>query len=168
MNFLWESFDKNEITIIILLLISYTLFFILPFKFKREITWLFLLLGFTIGIIFDFTIGGGLMDFFILNDTNHYELFDLSYYLIFAPFSYFFTYFYDTFNIHKWTFIFYILLWIIIGVSMQWVFTKLEIVEFQNGYKIHFSFAVFLTTQTLTALYYEFIRSRYDVLKNSK
>lgn len=167
MNFLWQTFDKNEITILILLTLAYTLFFILPFKFKREITWLLMLLGFTIGVFFDFTIGGGLIDFFTLNDTNHYELFDLCYYLIFAPFSYFFIYFYDMFNIHKKTFIFYILLWVIVGVSMQWVFTKLGIVEFQNGYRISFSFAVFLTTQTFTALYYELIRSGVQVLKKS-
>ncbi|WP_244199388.1 hypothetical protein [Halobacillus trueperi] len=166
MNFLWETFDKNEISIMILIAIAYTIFFILPFKFKREITWLFMLLGFTIGVFFDFTIGGGLFDFFKLNDTDHYELFDFCYYLIFAPFSYFFIYFYDTFNVNKKTFNFYILLWVIVGVIMQWVFTKLGIVEFQNGYEISYSFAVFLITQTFTALYFELIRSRFRVLKN--
>lgn len=167
MSFLWESFDKNEITILILLATSFIIFFILPFKFKREITWLFMLLGFTIGVIFDFTIGGGLIDFFTLNDSQRYEVTDFFYYLIFAPFSYFFIYFYDTFNIHKKTkaYIFYILLWVSVGVAMQWFFTKIGIVEFQKGYKTYFSFAVFLTTQTFTALFFEIIRSQFKVLK---
>ncbi|CDQ18405.1 hypothetical protein SAMN05192559_101981 [Halobacillus karajensis] len=167
MNVLWESFDKNEISVLILLLISYTLLFLLPSKFNRDVSLLFLLFGFTIGVFFDFTIGGGLVDFFTLNDSNHYELFDLLYYLSFAPFSYFFIYFYESLHINKRTFIFYIIGWAAIGLMMQWVFTKLGIVEFQKGFTVPYSFAVFLITQTITSLYYELIRSRFVILKKT-
>ncbi|UOR13734.1 hypothetical protein [Halobacillus amylolyticus] len=164
---LWGSFDKNEISILLFVVVSYAVLFLLPKKFAREITLLFLLWGFTIGVLFDFTIGGGLVDFFKLNDSNGYRLFDLLYYLLFAPFSYFFIYFYESFRINKKTFIWYIVAWAMIGVGMQWVFTLLEIVQFQKGYKIPFSFPIFLMTQTVTGLYYELVFSKFKVLKSN-
>ena len=165
---LWENFDKNEISILIMLIISYGLVYILPRKYKRDITLFFLFFGFTIGVVFDFTIGGGLIDFYTLNDSQRYELFDFLYYLLFAPFSYLFVYLYDALHINKKTFIVYIISWAFIGVGMQWVFTLLNIIEFQKGYRIPYSYAVFLTTQTITALYYELVSSKEPVLRKRK
>ncbi|WP_158737947.1 hypothetical protein [Alteribacillus sp. YIM 98480] len=162
---LWESFDKNEISIIIMIAIAYAVIFLLPKKFTADITLLFLLFGFTIGVLHDFTIGGGLIDFYRLNNSHSYEIFDFLYYLLFAPFSYLFIYFYEVFRIHKITFIWYIIAWALIGVGMQSLFIWMDIIHFQNGYELHFSFPVFLMTQTITALYYEIVSSRFKVFK---
>lgn len=162
---LWESFDKNEISILIMFVIAYAVIFLLPRKFTAEITLLFLLFGFTIGVLHEFTIGGGLIDFYRLNDSNRYEIFDVIYHLLFAPFGYLFIYFYEVFRIHKITFIWYIIAWALIGVGMQSIFIWMNIIHFQNGYELPFSFPVFLITQTITALYYEIVSSRFQVLK---
>lgn len=161
-----EGFDKNEISILIMVVLGYGILFLLPKKFNRDTTLLFLLWGFTIGVFFDFTIGGGLIDFFKLNDSNSYRIFDLLYYLLFAPFSYFFIYFYESFRIKRKSFMWYVVAWAVVGVGMQWVFTWMEIIHFQKGYQIHYSFPIFIMTQTITGLYYELIFSRFRVFKN--
>ncbi|RSL30454.1 hypothetical protein D7Z54_26175 [Salibacterium salarium] len=164
----WESFDLNEICIMIMLLLGYATLFLLPKKFSNDITLLFSIWGVSIGFLFDFTIGGGLVNFYVINDSPEYELFDIFYYLLFAPSSYIFIYFYETFRSYKNTFLWYIFIFALIGVGLQTVFTWLEIINFKEnaGYKPMFSFAVFITTQTITILYFELVYSKFKILIN--
>ncbi|MFD2925137.1 hypothetical protein [Halobacillus naozhouensis] len=165
---LWEAFDKNEIFILILNILAYGVFFLLPKKFTRDIIILLLVWGFTIGVFFDFTIGGGLIDFYLLNDSNKYGLNDVCYYLAFAPFGYFFVYFYEVFHINRATFIWYVTVWALIGIGLHWIFILIDIVNPKNGYQLLYSFPVFLTTQTMTVLYYQLIKSKHKVFKNTE
>jgi hypothetical protein len=137
-----------------MLVISYAAFFLFPKKLPRQFTILFLVWGFASSTLFDFTIGGGLIDYYKVNDSNRYELTDLLTYFLFAPFSYFFVYFYERFNIGKKAFIFYILGWCIVGMLMEKVSTFMGVTHYQHGYSIKYSFVVFLIVQTTTALYY--------------
>ncbi|MGJ7922091.1 hypothetical protein [Neobacillus sp. LXY-4] len=159
---LWDSFDKNEIAIMVMNGFAYIPIFLLRKKLPADITVVALVWGFTIGILFDFTIGGGLMDFYRLNDSNRYELFDLAYHFLFAPFGFMFIYLYEKLTITKKTLIIYVIAWAFIGIGAQWAFTKLDILHFQNGYKLSYSFPVFLVIQTITGLYYRLIKSRYN------
>jgi hypothetical protein len=143
-----------------MLVVAYVAFFLFPKRLPRSITILFLVWGFTSSTLFDFTIGGGLLDLYKVNDSNKYELFDLITYFLFAPFSYFFIYFYERFKINKVTFIFYIIGWCLLGLMMESVSSVMGVTHYQNGYKIPYSLAIFLVTQTTTALYYEFIKSK--------
>lgn len=157
---LWESFDKNEIYILIMLVVAYTAFFLFPKKLPTNVTVLFLVWGLATSTLFDFTIGGGLMDFYRVNDLNEYELFDVLTYFLFAPFSYFFVYFYHRFSVNRKSFIFYVLGWSLAGLAMEWVSTVVEVIKYQNGYKLPYSLAVFLTVQTVTGLYYELLKKK--------
>lgn len=154
------SFDLNEISLLVLCFISYGIYFFLPKKFTLQIRILSLMWGFATGVLFDFTIGGGMIDLYMQNDTNAYEIFDFVYYLLYAPFGYFFFYFYDLFHINRRTFILYITGWSIIGLCAQWVFTLLHIISLQKGYKLIYSFPIFLFTQTLTGFFYCYITSK--------
>ena len=154
-----DNFSLNEISLIVFNVIGYLLIIFLPKKLRREITCLSLLAGLAKGMLFDFTIGGGVLDFYKQNDTNHYELFDLFYYLLFAPFGYFFMYLYNVLRINKTTFIFYVTGWSIIGIKVQWIFTQLNILTYQNNYQLSYSFQIFLLTQTLTGVFYVFMTS---------
>ncbi|MBM7587995.1 hypothetical protein JOC86_004570 [Bacillus pakistanensis] len=156
----WESFDKNEIWILILLVITYIIAGLLPKKLPRNIALLSFLWGIASGMLFDFTIGGGLLDYYKVNDTHGYGIFDFLYYLLFAPFSYYFIYFYEKFEINKKSFVWYVLGWSILGLGMNWFLSKLGIIHFQHGYKLSYSFSVFLFIQTITILYYELIKYR--------
>lgn len=151
------NFSLNEISLIIMNVISYSIMVFLPKKLSREVTCISVLTGLTTGMLFDFTLGGGLIDFYKQNDSNHYELFDLFYYSLFAPFGYFFMYFYHVLRINKITFIFYITAWSLIGITIQWIFTLLHILTYQNNYRLSYSFPIFILIQTVTGLYYIFI-----------
>lgn len=158
---LWGSFDKNEIYILIMLVIGYAALFFFPKKLSKELTILFLVWGFASSTLFDFTIGGGLFDYYKVNDSNKYELFDLLTYFLFATFSYFFIYFYLALNIKKWNFIIYIIVWTAFGLLMEKVSSMMGLVHYQHGYKIYFSLIVFLIVQTTTALFFEWIKKKY-------
>src|SRR5699024_4157523 len=154
---LWETFDKNEIYVLVMLIIVYAAFFIFPKRISRQIALLFLVWGFAIATFCNFTIGGGLMDFYKLNDSDKYELIDLLTYFLFAPFGYFFVYFYHCFKINQKKVIFYILGWTLFGLLMERVSRFMEVIHYENGYSMKYSVAVFLVVQTMTALYYEWI-----------
>jgi hypothetical protein len=162
---LFENFDKNEIGILIMIIISFSALWILPKRLPRSIALLSLLWGLASGMLFDFTIGGGQMDFYKVNDSQHYELFDFFYYVLFTPSSYFFIYFYETLHINKKTFIWYVIGWSLVGLGANWLLTLLDIIHFQNGYVLSYSFTVFLLIQTTTGLYYELIKSKQVLSK---
>lgn len=157
---LWEQYDKNEVYIIMMLLIAYTAFYAIPKKLPPKITLLYLVWGFATSTLFDFTIGGGLFDYYKVNDSNKYELTDLLTYFSFATFSYFFIYFYHLLRINKKYFIPYILGWTIVGLMMEKVSSFMGVTYYQHGYKIHFSLVVFLVVQTTTALFFECIKKK--------
>lgn len=154
-----DNFSLNEISLIIMNIIAYSLMKFLPKKLSSEVAFISVLTGLATGMLFDFTIGGGPVDFYKQNDSNHYELFDLFYYSLFAPFGYFFMYFYHVLRINKITFIFYITFWSFIGITFQWIATLLHILTYQNNYQLSYSFPIFLLIQTLTGIFYVFITS---------
>jgi len=159
---MWEQFDMNEISLLILNAGAYAFVLLLANgkKFTPQITAISLLWGFTVGILYDFTIGGGLLDFYKENDTNRYEGADVLYHLLYAPFGYYFFYFYETLGIRKKTFLLYVAAWAVIGVGAQWLFTVLNIITLQKGYRLAYSFPIFLVTQSLTGIYIELLKKR--------
>ncbi|MFD2627572.1 hypothetical protein [Oceanobacillus kapialis] len=155
---LWEAFDKNEIYTIVLLLLGYTAMFVLPKKLPLDFTVLLVAWGVATSMLVDFTIGGGMLDFYKINDANGYEFTDLLTYFQFPIFSYFFIYFYKVLNINKKRFIFYILGWVIISLSMEKLSVYMGVIQYQHGYNMYFSLIVILLVQTTLALYYELIK----------
>ncbi len=95
----YEHFDRNEWFITIGIICTYTFSYFLPSKLKAEVTFLLFLWGFSVAKFWDFTLGGGVFDFYDVNDSPHYDVFDFVSYFLYAPFSYFFIYFYEVFGI---------------------------------------------------------------------
>lgn len=155
---LWEQFDKNEWFVLIMLVISYSLVVFLPRRHPRSWIILSLVWGFASSTLFDFTIGGGLLDFYRVNDTDRYELTDLFTYFMFAPFGYIFIYAYELLKINKRTFVYYVLGWALAGVAVQKVSEWMGMTHYQNGYRLEYNFVVFLAVQTVTALFYEYVK----------
>ncbi|MCR2803980.1 hypothetical protein [Paenibacillus soyae] len=157
---LWEQFDRNEWYILTMLVISYGAVILLPKRVSPKLMILGLVWGFASSTLFDFTIGGGLLDFYMVNDSNRYELTDLLVYFLFAPFGYFFIYFYEAWKIGKKTLLYYIAGWTAVGAVMQWVSEWMRLTEYQRGYKLEYNIVVFLIVQTITGLFYAHIKSR--------
>ncbi len=155
------KFDINEISLLIMTFAAYLFVLVTPKKLSKEITCMSLLWGIGTGLVYDFTIGGGMLDFYRENDTNHYEMFDFFYYALYGPFGYAFMYFYEVLKIRKKTFAYYVGGWAVVGVIAQWLFTILHIITYQNNYSLPFSFPIFLLTQTITGLFYHYVTSVY-------
>ncbi|AFH63785.1 hypothetical protein ACVNS2_24265 [Paenibacillus caseinilyticus] len=164
----WGNFSLNEISLLALNAGAYLLIFLLPGRFTPQVRTLSFLWGLTMGTLFDFTIGGGLVDFYVVNDTDRYEAFDVMYYLLFAPFGYLFFYFYEVLGINRRTFILYVAAWSVVGVGAQWGTTLLGIITFQRGFQVPYTFPVFLITQTVSGLYLECVKSRQPVMAPAK
>lgn len=160
---LYEHFDKNEIYILILLAVAYGAFFLFPKRLPRDVTLLFLIWGFASSTFYDFTIGGGLLDFYKVNDSDRYEFFDLLTYFSFSTFSYFFVYFYERFNVKRVKFIFYVIGWVIIGIFMERLSMWMGVIHLQHGYKQYYSSIVFLITLTITGLFYKYIKEHTKI-----
>ncbi|RIX60091.1 hypothetical protein D3P08_00415 [Paenibacillus nanensis] len=163
---LWEHFDRNEWYIMAMLILTYGAVLLLPKRVEAKWRILALVWGFASSTFFDFTIGGGLIDFYVVNDSDRYELTDLLVYILFATFAYFFIYFYEVLKIGKKTLVYYIVGWTIVAFAMQWVSEWMRLTDYQRGYKMEYNIVVFLVIQTITGLYYNRFRSdrsrRYD------
>ncbi|WP_373228884.1 hypothetical protein [Cohnella sp.] len=155
---LWKNFDWNEWFVLVVLIVSYAAVIRLPKRVPTSLMILGLVWGFASSTLFDFTIGGGLMDFYRVNDSNHYELTDLFTYFMFAPFSYFFIYFYEVLKVSKKTLMYYISGWTVVGVAFQWAAEWMRMTHYQKGYKLEYNIAVFLIIQTITGLFYIYIK----------
>ncbi|MFD2673224.1 hypothetical protein [Marinicrinis sediminis] len=155
---LWQQFDQNEWSILIGLIAGYLLIFLLPHRIPARYVVLSLLWGFCAVILINFTIGGGLLDYFVVNDSDRYEWFDLMTYFMFAPFSYLFIYFYDAWNIQKQTFFLYVLGWTVLSMVTQIFSTYMGMTHYQNGYKESYNVLSFLIIQTITGLYYMYLK----------
>jgi hypothetical protein len=158
---LWERFDANEWFVFAMLVISYGAVWLLPKRLPGSIMIAGLVWGFTSATLFDFTIGGGLMDFYRVNDSNRYELTDLLTYFMFAPFGYFFVYFYEVFRITRKTLVYYILGWTMLGLVVQWIAAWVKMTEYQHGYRLEYNIVVFLVVQSITALSYMYVKRHY-------
>lgn len=151
---LWEHFDRNEWYVMAMLVIAYGALILLPKRLPPKWMVLGLVWGFASSTLFDFTIGGGLIDFYVVNDSDRYELTDLLVYFLFATFAYFFIYFFEVLKISKKTLIYYIIGWTIVAFIMQWVSEWMRLTEYQKGYKMEYNIVVFLIIQTITGWFY--------------
>lgn len=157
------QFDQNEWFIIVVTILAYSAVWMLPRRLNKEIIFLLFVWGFTAGMSWDFTIGGGLFDFYDINDAPNYEIFDLVSYFMYCPFSYFFIYFYDYFEINRKKFVPYILFWSCISLGTEWITLVFKMVTYKNGYTMLISFLIYLSTQSATVLFYHRIRKRDDI-----
>jgi hypothetical protein len=145
-----------------MLLIAYAAVLLLPKRLPGRYMAFGLVWGFASSTLFDFTIGGGLLDFYRdrVNDSDRYELTDLLTYFMFAPFGYLFIYFYDLLKINKKTFTFYVIAWSLAGLGVDCISSWMKMTNYKNGYRMEYDLVVYLTVQTLTAVCYEYLKRR--------
>jgi hypothetical protein len=165
---LWEHFDRNEWFVLFMLVLNYGAVWLLPKRLPQNVAIAGLVWGFAISTLFDFTIGGGLMDFYRVNDTNRYELTDLLVYFMFAPFGYFFIYFYEVWRVTKKTVVPYIAGWTMVGLLVQWVASWMRMTVYQHGYRLEYNAVVFLFVQSVTALGYMYVKKHHLAQETSR
>ncbi len=152
----YEHFDMNEWFVTIAIICTYTISYFLPRKLKAESTFLLFLWGFSVAKFWDFTLGGGVFDFYDVNDSPYYDVFDFVSYFLYSPFSYFFIYFYEVFGIYAKakSVVVYIVVWSVIAIGVEWISVLFKMITYKNGYSLPFSIPIYLITFSITILFY--------------
>ncbi|MFS0862348.1 hypothetical protein [Fredinandcohnia sp. 179-A 10B2 NHS] len=153
-----NAFDWNEWFVIITLLSFNLLVFILPRILPILEGIAHYLFGITIVHFFDHTTSVKPWDLYDVNDNSKFQLIDFTYYVMNGPFSYFFIYFYSKLTIKGYKNIIYIIVWSGFSVLVEWIGVKIGLFHYDKGYKMYWSFPIYMIVQTLQIIYYHIIR----------
>lgn len=153
------QFNQNEWFILLLLITTYTLVFLLPKRFSMPVSMVFILYGIALGHFVDHTVSVQPFDYYDVNDSSSYQLFDFLSYVMYGPFSYFIVYFFDRFKLKKQHILFYIILWSLLAIGLEYIGIKLGVYHYEKSWKIQISFPSYLAINSiLLTLYYKLCR----------
>lgn len=157
-----DAFNWNEWTVLIIISLGFTIFFLLPKKFSSTVTVVNLLYGVVIGLVFDHTIAIDPLDFYDVGDQSKYQLFDLFSYTMYAPVGYLYIYLYEQLQLpqKKYWLILYILFWSAVGIGVEYIGILTGIFHYKNGYKITYSYPIYLFVQALQIWLYHYLFKR--------
>lgn len=156
-----NQFNQNEWFIIILTLVAYAIAYLLPRRFPKLISAVFILYGIFLGQFIDHTLGLNPFEFYDVNDSSYFEFFDLLSYVMYGPFSYFIPYFFDKFRLKRQHIILYIVVWSLIALGLEWVGIQMEVYHYEKGWHIQYSFPSYLAINSiLMALYYKLYKCK--------
>ncbi|EKN64737.1 hypothetical protein BABA_22653 [Neobacillus bataviensis LMG 21833] len=159
-----ERFDSNEWFIIISLLVTYAIIFILPKRFPHTISLIMLLFSMTYVQVLDHILAGLSFDLYDINDVEKYEWLDLITWFLYPPFGYILVYFFDRWSVRSVGVFWYILLWAFIAVGEEALSLKFNIFTY-TGWKLPYSFPVYLITLSIYLLFFLYIKSTFEKLK---
>lgn len=154
-----HQFNANEWCIVIALLVGFFVVLLLPKRFTKKTTCVFLMCGMFWGFLFDHTLSVLPVKYYIINDSSSFELMDFLSHVMYAPFSYLFFYLYDFFKIKLHFSLIYILVWAFVSVGIEWFCMTVGIFHYQHGYKIYYSFAIYLLVVSFWVLFYRIIKT---------
>ncbi|MFD2445394.1 hypothetical protein ACFSO7_15625 [Bacillus sp. CGMCC 1.16607] len=156
-----KSFDQNEWFLIISFLISIFPVFVLPKRIPSTIMILMMIYAAVVARLFDHLLAGPPLDFYNLMDKGKFEAFDILTYLLYAPFSYFFVYFYEKWHIKGYKILLYIIASSIGGTAYEWLSHYFNVFNYKE-WQLPYSLTVYLLVQPLTLLFYEYIKKAHE------
>lgn len=151
-----NRFNANEWYVITSLCIGVLMVFILPKRFTKKTTGVYLMCGVFFGFFFDHTLSVFPVSFYDINDTSRYELMDFLSHFMYAAYCYLFMYLYDKWHIKLRYSLVYILVWSFINIGFERLAVALGVFHYtQHGYKIFYSFVIYLFVMSCwIVLYY--------------
>ncbi|MCA1029697.1 hypothetical protein LCL95_01470 [Bacillus timonensis] len=152
-----QQFNMNEI-IVLLLLSTYLIVIFAPKRFSVPITLILLLYSLFYGTFFDNLLGIQRINYYDINDKSTYNIYDALLYLAYGPFSYFFIYFYDKYQIRRMKTVFYLLGWSLFGVLFEYTVSRAGVFHYLNGYKPFYSFPIYLFVQITLVMFFHWLR----------
>ncbi|WP_191557127.1 hypothetical protein [Metabacillus idriensis] len=155
----------NELYIIMTLAAGLFLAVKLPKKFPAAVTILIFTFSAFIGLTADHILAIPPYDIYDVNDSPKFEVWDFIYYSMYGFFGYFFLYLYQQWRIRGIITIGYIIIWSVFSVFYEWIAVLVGIFDFSKGYKIQYSFPVYLFIQTFFIIFFHFVTKEYDKLK---
>jgi hypothetical protein len=91
-------------------------------------------------------------------DGPKYTIMDLFVYLLYGPYGYLLVYFYEKFEIRGLRIVFYIIFWALIGIAFEFINVKMGVFTYKAGYKLAYSFPIYLFIQSFLLLFYRYIK----------
>lgn len=156
-----QYFNGNEWFVITLSLIGIVGIWLFPRPFSPTQMTFNMMIGVTLGFIFDHTIEIPPFDFYDVGDQSKFQLFDLFSYIMYAPFGYWFIYWYERLRMYELMTIFYIFLWTLASVGFEWLAIQVGVFHYKDGYEIVYSFPIYMFVQSLHLAMYRMAFSRY-------
>lgn len=153
-----HAFDANEWFIIGSLLVLHSALWLAPKVFSKLETIGYYLFGINVGLFFDHTISLKPWDFYDVNDTSAFQFMDFLSYIAYGLYSYFFIYLYVKFKISGLKTIFYILVWSAFSVLIEWIGVQIDMLHYDKGYKMYWSFPIYLIVQSVLLMYFHMVK----------
>lgn len=148
-----NKFNQNE-WFVLTLLLCYIIVFLLPKRFPLLTSLLFLLFGISIAIFMDHSISINPIDFYDVNDSSKFELYDFLLYFAYGPFSYLMVYFFDKFKLKKRQILLYIPLCSFAAMGFEWLAKQFGVFHYKNGYQILYSLPIYLVVFSILFYFY--------------
>jgi hypothetical protein len=155
-----KAFDLNDYFLFALILIGFGLVYKMPKRFPRSVTILILLFCSTVACVLDNSLGGNLIDLYDIMDGPKYAIMDFFLYFFYPPYGYFFVYYYDRWKVKGFWTLLYITGCSLLAIAVEWGCVKAGIFHYKKGYFINYSFCIYLTTQTMTIFFYQYITNK--------
>lgn len=155
-----DRFNGNVWVVLGIMAAGLLSFLILPKPFTKLEAWFNLLLGVTVGLMFDHTIAVPPYDYYDVGDEAMYQWFDVLSYGMYAPFGYFFIYGYERWNVRGLWIMVYVLAWAAFAMGLEWGCQQVGIFHYKNGYKLLYSLPVYLIVESLHLVLYRVLFRR--------
>ncbi|WP_423408208.1 hypothetical protein AABM38_21555 [Heyndrickxia sp. MSNUG] len=152
-----HGFNENEWFVIASILVMNLAIWLAPRMFSKLEAIGYYIFGIYIGLFYDHTISIKPWDFYDVNDSSSYQFIDFLSYIMYGPYGYFFLYFYKKWNVRGLRTIPYILVWSSFSVLMEWIGVKVGLFHYDKGYRMYWSFPIYLFSQTLMVIFYHLI-----------
>ena len=152
-----HGFNENEWFVIVSILVTNLAIWLAPRIFSKLEAIGYYIFGIYIGLFYDHTISIKPWDYYDVNDNSSYQVIDFLSYIMYGPYGYFFLYFYVKFNIRGLRTIPYVLVWSAFSVLMEWIGVKVGLFHYDKGYKMYWSFPIYLLSQSMMILFYHLV-----------
>lgn len=153
-------FDQNEWFLLITLLVCLLIFFWLPTRFPRSITISIVVMTIFVGQLVDIILSLEPLDFYDINDTSQFDLFDFLALIIYGCFGYFLAYLYDLFRPQSLILWLYITLWALVSTGYEWISIQFGVFHYK-GWQVMYSFIFYLAVISVMLLYFRFLQKEH-------
>lgn len=154
-----HAFNANEWSVYAGLSIGVLLVLFLPKRFALKGSLVFFMCGTYSGFFFDNSLTINPFEFYEVNDSSAFQVLDYFLYLAYGPFSYLFFYGWDYLGLKSKAFPIYIFLWACVVLGLEWFGRLNGVYHYLNGYKIAYSFPIYLAVFSLWGLLYRYYKT---------
>ncbi|BBN98839.1 hypothetical protein [Sporolactobacillus terrae] len=157
--------SSNELFIFIAGTGAYLLMLALPQRFtKRQIITMLLISSYW-SCFFDTTLCVNPFDYYDINDTPFFDLWDLFSFVMFGPYTYLLIYAYTEIPKNRTTYFFFIIVWTLIAIASEALAWHANVYQYKNGYQMFYSLPIYLIVISITLMYHTFfVRKKNELL----